>query len=67
MRFRFVDRQFQPFHHASHRRHGVFRPAATQDHEVVGIVDDPGLESLLMPEGLPTQHKTSHVQVRQQG
>ena len=67
MRFRLVDRQFQPPHHVAHRRQGVIRPATTQDHEVVGIVDDPGLITGLMPEGLPTQHETSHVQIRQQG
>ena len=38
-----------------------------EDPEIVGVVDNPGLRLGLMPEGLPTQHETSHVQVRQQG
>ena len=44
---------------------GESGPAA--DHEVVRIVDDVGVQSLLVPQCLPPQYESPHVHVREEG
>jgi len=46
------------------RGFGVALPA--QDHEVVGIGDEPSAKALLQAELLPPQHEPAHVEIRQQ-
>src|SRR5262249_24697485 len=62
----FVDRQLQLGHHAPHRGHRLRGGAPTADHEVVGVVDDVGLQPAFVPQGLPAADKTAHVHVGQQ-
>ena len=62
-----VHRQLQLTHdfvQAMQRRFGV-APRA-QDHEVVGIGDQPSAEASLKAELLPAQHKPAHVDVREE-
>ena len=40
--------------------------SSAQDHEIVGIGDEPSAEALLKAELLPPQHKPAHVKIRQQ-
>jgi hypothetical protein len=67
VRLGLVHRQLQPLHHVPHCRQGVFRPVATHDHEVVGIIDEASLEAVLMTKRLPAQNEPPHVEIRQQG
>jgi len=66
VRLLFVDRQLQPMHdapHGLHRRSGV---SATADHKVVGVIHDLSLKTLFVPQYLPRQDKSPHVEVAQQ-
>src|SRR5215472_1905583 len=66
-RLRFVHRQLQLRHHVPHRGQSLFGSATTADHEIIGIVDDVRLESLLVPQLHPAEHEPAHVQVAEQG
>src|ERR1019366_8913835 len=61
-----VHRQFQLRHHRPHLGQSFFRSHSTADDEVVGIVHDVRLPTLLVPEFLPPQHEPSHVQIAEQ-
>src|SRR5208337_4886146 len=61
-----VDRQLQLGHHRPHPAHGLFGRAAAADDEVVRIVDDSCIETLLVPARLPPLHKAPHVHIGEQ-
>src|SRR5262249_34999821 len=65
-RLRLVHRQLQPRHHQPHRIESLPRSHSTADDEVIGIIHDVRLPTLLVPEFLPPQHEPSHVQVTEQ-
>src|SRR5260370_7529861 len=61
-----VHRQLQLSHDLAqvmHRRFGVASPA--QDHEIVGVGDEPRAKALLKTELLPPPHPPAHVKLRQ--
>src|SRR5262249_4863287 len=48
-RLTFIHRQLQPRHHAPHRAQGLFGLGTTANHEIIGIVNDVRLQTLLVP------------------
>src|SRR5207302_5511158 len=65
-RLRFVHRQLQLRHDVSHHGQRFFRLATAADHQIIGVVNDVCSKTLLVPELLPSQHETTHVQVAYQ-
>src|SRR5579864_4446060 len=61
-----MDRQFQLLHDVLHNGKRFFRSATAADHQVISVVDDVCSKTLLVPELLPSQHETTHVQVAEQ-
>src|SRR5688572_31755140 len=47
--------------HLPHCSHGLSSPAAAENHEVICIVDDAGLESVLVSQRLPAQRSEEHT------
>ncbi len=67
MRLLFVNRQLQFSHHASHCAHGLFGVGAVAaDHEIIRVIDDLRLKTLLVSEHLPSQNESPHIEIRQQ-
>lgn len=56
-RLGFVHRQLRPFHYVPHRVGRLFGGSATADHEVIGIVDDPCIETAFPAVYLPSSHR----------
>src|SRR5262249_41929582 len=62
-----VDRELQLSHDLAQSRQSLFGFALTaQNYEIVGVSHDASAEASLQPEHLPSQHKPTHVQIRQQ-
>src|SRR5215469_11174796 len=59
----FVHRQLQPCHDVTHPGQRFFRVTEAADHHIVGVVNDVRFKTLLVPEFLPSQHETTHVQI----
>src|SRR5579871_1929638 len=64
---RFVQRKSNPSHHTPRPIQRLHRTTATEDHEIIGIVDDLGLKNLTPSGDPPVLQKTVHVQVGEQG
>src|SRR5262249_10887254 len=62
----FVHRQLQLCHHVPHHGRRLRSLTPRQDHEVIRIIDDVGLQALFVPQYLPAQQESPHVQIRQQ-
>src|SRR5260221_11766740 len=65
-RLRFIHRQLQLRHDVPHDGQRFFRSATAADHQVIGVVNDVCSKTLFVPELLPSQHETTHVQVAYQ-
>src|ERR1700719_1188758 len=65
-RLRFIHRQLQLRHDVSHPGQRFFRSASAADHQIIGVVNDVCSKTLLVPELLPSQHESTHVQVAEQ-
>src|SRR6202158_1619929 len=64
---RFVQRESNPGHHTSRPIQRLGRATATENHEIIGIVDNLGLENLTPSGDPPVLQKTVHIQVGEQG
>src|SRR6202140_2616295 len=64
---RFVQRESNPGHHTPRPIQCLCRATATENHEIIGVVDHLGLENLTPPGDPPVLQKTVHVQVGEQG
>src|SRR5580704_9880227 len=65
-RLHFIHHQLQLRHDVPHHDQRFFRSAAAADHQIIRIVNDVCSQTLLVPELLPSQHETTHVQVAEQ-
>ena len=64
---RLVQRESNPGHHIPRPIQCPCRAAATEDHEIIGVVHNLGSENLTSPGDPPVLQKTVHVQVGEQG
>src|SRR5450759_657960 len=64
---RFVQRESNPGHHTPRPIQCLRRAAATENHEIIGVVDHLGSENLTPSGDPPVLQKTIHVQVGEQG
>ncbi len=64
---RFVQRESNPGHHTPRPIQRLGRTTATENHEIIGVVDHLGLENLTPSGDPPVLQKTVHVQVGEQG
>src|ERR1700724_3188298 len=64
---RFVQRESNPGHHTPRPIQRLCRAAATENHEIIGVVDHLSSENLTPPGDPPVLQKTVHVQVGEQG
>src|SRR5713101_1834676 len=64
---RLVQRESNPGHHTPRPIQCLCRAAATENHEIIGVVDHLGSEHLTPPGDPPVLQKTVHVQVGEQG
>src|SRR6266567_5166944 len=63
----FVQRESNPGHHTPRPIHRLSRTMATENHEIIGVVDHLGLKSLTPSGDPPILQKTVHIQVGEQG
>ena len=64
--FTFVDLKSQPPHQSPHFAQGCFTlPTATANDEIIGIINDVGIQTSVQPELGPCQQKPPEVQVGQ--
>jgi len=64
---RFVQRESNPGHHTPRPIQCLGRTTATENHEIIGIVDNLGMENLTPSGDPPVLQKTVHIQVGEQG
>src|ERR1700730_9898383 len=64
---RFVQRESNPGHHTPRPIQRLCRATATENHEIIGVVDNLGLKSLTPSSDPPVLQETVHVQVGEQG
>src|SRR5229473_2954917 len=64
---RLVQRESNPGHYAPRPIQRLCRAAATENHEIIGVVDNLGLEYLTPSGDPPVLQKTVHIQVGEQG
>src|SRR5712692_9394964 len=64
---RFVQRKLKPGHHTPRPIQRLSRATATENHEIIGVVDHLGLENLTPSGDPPVLQKTVHIQVGEQG
>src|ERR1700684_3438625 len=64
---RLVQRESDPSHHPPRPIQCLRRAAATENHEIIGVVDHPGAENLTPSGDSPVVQKTVHIQVGEQG
>src|SRR6267143_285506 len=63
---RFVQRESNPGHHTSRPIQRLGRTTATENHKIIGVVDNLGLEYLTPSGDPPVLQKTVHIQVGEQ-
>src|SRR5438876_8966825 len=63
----FVQRESNPGHHTPRPIQRLYRTTATEDHKIIGVVNDLGLKDLTPSGDPPKLQKTVHVQVGEQG
>src|SRR6202051_2601988 len=64
---RLVQRESNPGHHTPRPTQCLGRATATENHEIIRVVDHLGSENLPPPGDPPVLQKTVHVQVGEQG
>src|SRR5216684_5368444 len=64
---RFVQRKSNPGHHTPRPIQRLCRATATENHKIIGVVDNLGLENLTPSGDPPVLQKTVHIQVGEQG
>ena len=63
---RFVQRKSNPGHHTPRPIQRLSRATATENHEIIGVVDNLGVENLTPSGDPPVLQKTVHIQVGEQ-
>ena len=61
-----VQRESDPGHHTSRPIQRLFRTTATEDHEIIGVVDHLGSKHPTPSSDPPVLQKTVHIQVGEQ-
>src|SRR6185369_1199001 len=64
---RFVQRESNPGHHTPRPIQRLCRTTATENHEIIGVVDHLSLENFTPSGDPPVLQKTVHIQVGEQG
>jgi uncharacterized protein (DUF736 family) len=65
-RLSLIYRQLKPNHHVLLGGESFLRSATTADHQIVGVIDDPRFQALLVSQLLPAEHEPTHVDVTEQ-
>src|SRR5258708_2831867 len=60
---RFVQRESNPGHHTPRPIQRLCRASATENHEIIGVVDNLGVENLTPSGDPPVLQKAVHIQV----